>query len=175
MNSKPVLNVERVRELYAMLIGLPESQFDLSVWRRGAVNGDIFVSTSKVTDKQLLDNECGAVACAIGWACAYPPFKAQGLRFMIGESYGVPGLAHGSPFQRSFQAAEDFFGLRNDEALWLFSPDFYWRLRPTVKHVCARILELLAQHSVITQERRAELIAKDQLPTDFNGRYAYPL
>lgn len=176
MTTKPALNVERLRELYAMLIGLPTGQFDLNVWRRSVVKtGVSLLSTTKVTDRQLLENECGAVACAIGWACAYPPFKAEGLRFKIGRNLGLPSFKKGRSFQSSFRGVEKFFGLSSDEALWLFAPESYYRLDRTAKHVCARVLELLAQHRAITQERRAELIVKDQLPTDFNGRYTSPI
>jgi len=95
------MNVKRMTMLYQMMDGIPAERVNLSLWR------------SRATSDEELIHGCGSLACTLGWACTYPPFKSMGLYF-----------AHGSPqykCQQDFDAAALFFGITDMEALGLFT------------------------------------------------------
>jgi hypothetical protein len=173
--TKSQLNVGRLRELYAMLLGVPEDQFNLGVWRSKKTkteSGNEY-DTGRVTDKELITNECGSVACAVGWACAYPPFKEAGLAYQFEDGAGAPVVRGSGAW--SFSAVMQFFGLDREHAEWLFSQSKYRTfIYPGPKHVCARILEVLYQYGAITEARWRELEIKDKLPVHFNSGHPCP-
>jgi hypothetical protein len=73
--SKPLaktqaeLGYPRLLQFYDMVLGIPAERINLGSWRR-----------NDLSDKRLL-TEQDSVACPGGWATAFPPFKAEGLRF----------------------------------------------------------------------------------------------
>lgn len=73
---------------------VPADHFDLREWREGD-------DGRNVSDGDLLNHECGTVACAVGWACALPEFKAEGLSY-DGAMPDFKGSTH-------FCAVNDFF------------------------------------------------------------------
>ena len=133
--------VERFRSLYAMMVGVPAEKVDMFGWRRAS------------TDEALI-HSCGTAACAVGWACAYPEFQAQGLRFM-GASFQPVYGGH-----QHWGAVQAFFGVSGSTALWLFDT---WELGLGAKKgVLGRIRTLLHENRVISDERNAELAAMEQ-------------
>lgn len=133
---------ERLRTLYAVMGGVPDEKVDMTNWRGGL---------GTWLDHGLLDTDCGTNACAVGWACAYPEFKAQGLRYD-----GTPEFkkSDGTTFYY-WTAVENFFGLSEAEAHRLFNNfDTGSNAKRGVMH---RIRELLLERGVITAERSAEL------------------
>jgi hypothetical protein len=86
---------------------VPEDHFDLGTWRYGCEN-----------EKALLLHQCGAVACAVGWACTMPRFKEAGLHTNWTGSPVYGGYL-------GWNAVQAFFGLEQREAYALFSTDNY--------------------------------------------------
>lgn len=72
------MNVERVKTFFAMLSGIPDERLVWSDWREGPT--DTFYV---VTDENLLGHS-DSRAHPVGWACAYPEFRKQGLHFYRG-------------------------------------------------------------------------------------------
>lgn len=106
------VHIERLRALYAMIAGIPEERIELETWRSRAFKPNDPDWSNEVTNKDLLSQDCGTSACAVGWACAHPEFQKQGLRW--GET---------PVYQRRFgwDAVESFFGIHYDLAMFLFS------------------------------------------------------
>lgn len=100
--SKQRASFLRLRKLYAMLQGVPNNRVDLQNWRGH--------------DHKI--HKCGTVACAVGWATLYPPFKRAGFR----DQDGAPILiGEGGIYSYSgWDAVREFFGLTKDEALSIF-------------------------------------------------------
>ena len=59
-------------------------------------------------------NECGTIACAAGWACLDPTFRAMGLHL---DSRGVPSYDG----RVAGEALAEFFGISHDHACYLFN------------------------------------------------------
>ena len=100
----------------------------------------------------LLNEECGTVACAVGWGALDPDFKKEGLKLEnIGEGVNlVP--AYYEDFQRyeGYRAVAQFFKIGRREAELLFDPydytdssRYYVYNYVTPEHVIARIQILM--------------------------------
>lgn len=143
---------ERLRVLYSVLAGLPDSRVDLGAW------------------KSHRPNDCGSIACAGGWAAMYPPFRELGL---LSNSSGTPlmcGTPHPLDPRESYTAAgtpalSRFFGLKPADGAAMF--DVFgedpkdWKARTHRQAVMARILRFLCREGAITKERRRELMKRD--------------
>jgi hypothetical protein len=120
-------HAERLLRLAAFLDALPRRSFNLMNWYQES-------------------EDCGTVACAVGWACTLPEFRRAGLTL---DASGFRGMQRGRPRYRGwfgFKAAEKFFGLDSAAAERLFSPEVYpngSRTRPQT--VARRIRELVAE------------------------------
>jgi hypothetical protein len=152
--------VERLGTLYAMLGGIPDIQVDLYDWRFGSFN-------------IKKPNSCGTVACALGWACAYPPFNAQGLYWHARAECPALTVKHICDFS-GWPAVANFFGMSRHVAETLFvsqaSPlyeDSHQCVRgeSDVKtdrlRVMRRIRRALMINGSITAERNAELASEE--------------
>lgn len=106
------VHIERLRALYAMIAGIPKERIELETWRSRIVKPYDPNWSKEVTNKDLLSQDYGTLACAVGWACAHPEFQKQGLRW--GET---------PVYQRRFgwDAVERFFGIHYGLAMFLFS------------------------------------------------------
>lgn len=179
------VGVERLRMLYAMLVGVPENKVLLSTWRSRLKESDA------VGDDKLL-NGCGTTACAVGWACAYPPFKEMGLSYGYVCSYqgtyqpkleaknGAPEVAHlyeGRTKFDSWEAVQNFFGISYNTAYSLFMPhddisknnfvdkDLGDRVLTDAQKVLMRIRNYLFQRDFISAERNEQLKAAERKGT----------
>lgn len=98
---------ERLTLLADFLMEVPVKQFEMFAWRAGR----------DCDDETLMQHKCGTSACAVGWACAMPEFKAEGLHYALnGPVYGPDD---------AWNAVRMFFGLQYHEATALFSSDSY--------------------------------------------------
>ena len=106
------VHIERLRALYAMVAGIPKERIELEAWRSRLVKSYDSNWSKEVTNKDLLSQDCGTLACAVGWACAHPEFQKQGLRW---DEVPV--------YRRRFgwDAVESFFGIHYGLAMFLFS------------------------------------------------------
>lgn len=112
------VHIERLRALYAMIAGIPEERIELETWRSRSVNSYDPNWSKEVTNKDLLSQDCGTLACAVGWACAHPEFQKQGL----GWDGGSPTYRHRDGLRGfGWDAVESFFGIRYGLAKFLFS------------------------------------------------------
>jgi len=98
--------LNRLITLYRMLDGIPDERVNLRYWRYD----------QDESDKHLLHG-CGSMACVIGWACAYPPFKALGLRYVEAGCCGHPEFHD----EYGMAAAARFFDIREVQATHLFT------------------------------------------------------
>ena len=128
---------------------IPQERFDLANWRydldfvRDESDSDYESRASDVSDDGLLHG-CGTTGCAVGWACALPEFKAEGLSWN-----GTPALAiDGVIRQTSWVAVEMFFDLTYDQAHKLFDSAWYGSAqRRDPRAVSNRIREMVAEPS----------------------------
>jgi len=95
---KPHVYRNRLLALAEFLYKLPEKQFKYTHWNDS--------------------NECGTVACALGWACYMPRFQKLGLFMSKARNRPVMKGISGD----SFDAARHLFGLSLQEAFFLFYP-----------------------------------------------------
>ncbi|MDQ7981911.1 hypothetical protein QYH69_32325 [Paraburkholderia sp. SARCC-3016] len=97
-----------LRDAYAIIAGIPESRFDLCLWRSGGNTA----------------NECGTIACAGGWLAMHPKFHALGLQ--AGED-GMPRTKGA----RNYGALAEVLGIDRMDAQQLFcSATFHSSLNP---------------------------------------------
>jgi hypothetical protein len=160
--KKPAIGLERLRTLYAVMHGLPDERVNLMEWRR--LN---YRSSPGIKDTTLLYGSCGTVACAVGWACAYPAFKKQGLAY---DGLG-PTYKQGLDKYYDWVAVKKFFEVSDEEASYLFTPvtlSHPGKLEPKSsirknethrQKVLRRIRVHLVYWGVITEERSDELAA----------------
>lgn len=145
------MKVKRLKRLYAVIAGIPAQRIKLSSWR-----------SDHATDKELL-HDCGTLACALGWACAYPPFQKKGLAWNgatpVYRDREVGLVA-------AFEAAALFFGLSYSDASELFggrcsvyddgltSPEW------SDKYLFLRRLRTFLYEGEVISERRNQELAK---------------
>lgn len=137
---------QRLRTLYAVLNGLPESKVNVSTWR--VANG-----RNDVSDDLLL-HSCGTTGCAVGWACAYPPFQAEGLEFMSGMPY-FKG-------RNAWDAVIEFFEINISEAMFMFGC-LNNSGKKDRRYVMDRILSHLVSVGVISLKRADRRRVRDNL------------
>ena len=153
LDDRQVL-AERLRELYALVDGVPSVRFSMSSWRRNPYGKQRYRVgyVTAVSDEALLTDKdsCG---CAVGWACAYPPFIAQGLSFGGLDSKSPPTQPWFDDLA-GIEAAVKFFGLSSGEGYNLFYD---------VRHIgqktrfLDRLRSLMMEKGVITPARSEEL------------------
>lgn len=106
------MNKERLKHLVEILKDLPEEKLDLTSWRRSE-------KSTYVNDEEL--HTCGTTACVVGWACADPLFKAQGLSYSgIEPKYVIEGGK-----VTGWEAVTEFFGISDYQASHLFFSHHY--------------------------------------------------
>lgn len=160
----PTQGIENLRTLYAVMTGVPDRYINLNTWRGQSNSAD---------DARLI--ECKTAACAVGWACVYPPFKEQGLSFST--RFGEPHLdLPGRNMVLGFHAAAEFFGISHAAALSLFIKRLgrYDAMKmdgtgrgvalPDRLRVMRRIRRYLATHDHITWARNEDLALQEGSP-----------
>jgi hypothetical protein len=168
MNNKFIPKKERLRTLYSIMQGIPEEKVDLKEWRND--------QDSQEPSYSGFATACESVACAVGWATVYPPFKEAGLLFD-----GEPLLANYKGVHKGIDAVQEFFGLTKKEADNIFFTRDTRRENATTKiyedskfkrlinypHsekrlVLMRIRNYLYSKKVITKTRNQELKAFEE-------------
>lgn len=156
----PPVGVRRLETLANFLDALPTKVFSIHDWmdiNRQKEGTDVLLNKQgelkgTVTPEQM--HNCGAAACAVGWACTIPEFRKAGLRMTTGE---YPVFRH----HTSFDAVVKFFkialeGYYYDEttrvAIQLFDGSSYTSNRVTPKMVAKRIRKLLKDPAMFLEE-----------------------
>jgi len=130
---------ERLRTLYAVMAGVPSTKVDMNNWRK------------TFSEDATLLHDCGTAACAVGWACAYPEFQSQGLKW----TGSAPLLKADGVARYNWEAVTEFFGVDQDTAIHLFQTrDSGLEAK---KGVLKRIRTLLWKSGVIADVRFLEL------------------
>lgn len=126
---------KRLQKLADFLKIVDEAQFDLRDWRSDGFDMDNPEHSS-----------CGSTACAVGWACTIPEFRAEGLT--IGGS-GSPSYRTEAVTYEHWYAVQAFFGLSCGESYELFSAleyeDDSGKVIATPADVIKRIEDLLVK------------------------------
>jgi hypothetical protein len=136
------MNVERLQKLADFLKRPIPGRFNMREWIKEDIDDE--------------GNVCGTAACALGWACTIPEFRAAGLT--LSEPAIRTGFRRYSPRcegERSYTAGAKFFGLGLEQAMYLFDFDRY----PDPHHitrceVVERIEEMIADERAKTAEAR---------------------
>lgn len=132
--TKP--NIRRLEILADWLEKVPPERFDLSCWIVQPTPRDLLRGPS-------LDQNCGTVACALGWATACPAFRKIGLRLGGSRLFSFPEYQG----WRGFGAAEILFGIKNEDARSLFDVCGYSEGEHTrLPTVIKRIRAFIAKH-----------------------------
>lgn len=139
--------IERLRELYAMMFGVPDERVNLKDW---------------ISSTRFSANTCGTTACAVGWATVYPPFVEQGLE--------MEGKTPVFRYATNWGAVRDFFGIQQEVSSYLFQTGSQWnpfalkcegRGESDKKQVLQRIRTVLLAWRAITKERFDELATQE--------------
>ncbi len=153
------MHIERMKMLYAMLAGIPTKHLNLIQWRDS--NDGMSVSNQRLI-RDTREHACGTTACAVGWACAYPPFQVEGLRWSTAEYAPVLLTPYGTSYR--WIAVRQFFGLTEKQSD-MFShkrdSEEPWNI-PDKQLVLRRIRRALRLAGAITSERNKELIAYEK-------------
>ena len=136
------MRVDRLKHLIKVLEAVPQDRFDLCTWRTLVSKDKYGVTTHSIlVFDETLKNNCGSVACAMGWASADPAFREQGLYYNAGL-----GTVFFNGFD-SYEAAAKFFEITEGTALHLFSPNHYIPTqRDDPAFVIFRIKELVERY-----------------------------
>lgn len=102
--------IERLTMLRNQLATLTDEQLDMHDW--------MSVEEPKIDD-------CGTVACALGWACLLPEFKAQGLTLEHPSGAPFPTFRTDGEVFHNYKAAQKFFQISSEHAQALFNPETY--------------------------------------------------
>lgn len=144
--ATPAVGNRRLLKLAAFLRTVPRERFNYSTWTGEDWKG-----------KQ--DLSCGTTACALGWAATMPCFRRLGMQlepinfpwpsqdsFMDKEN-GTEGMVtlKGQDTNNPFEVAQIIFGLSDDDAEFLFSPQGYGEDRATPKQVAKKIENYVAK------------------------------
>lgn len=142
------MNVERLNKLVELLESLEPESFDLRSWV--LKYNHVLIDESPQLVEDHIENPCGTVACAIGWACLNPDFNALGLKLdnspaELGEpTYYCPT----DEWQYSgFRAVAKFFDIGYENAEYLFLQQEYGEKVATKDEVIARIKEYILINS----------------------------
>lgn len=123
------MNKIRLAILADFLDSVPPKKFNLESWR------DSNSPFENRSDEALLDTDCGTTGCAIGYACAIPELKAEGLSWQNGRWQNTPQYKNYS----GWIAVEEFFDISNEVATALFSVFKYVPAQRGPRQVAARI------------------------------------
>jgi hypothetical protein len=108
---------------------------DPTVVARGALNAD---------------NYCGTTACACGLAALIPEFNKKGFKLQL-DTWGDLATITYKDWE-GFAAAEEFFGLTDREAAFVFHPSYYDDLDPNDPKVVAnRIMQMVRQDKSLSE------------------------
>lgn len=140
------MHVERLKTLYEMLDGIPEQKVKLAHWWTG--QSGVMPCPVDYTKDELED--CGTLACAVGWACLYPPFIEMGLK----GDWATPTFGK----EEDWDAVMRFFDLTMEESTELFTRYTKDHLHLSDKqYVLHKIRDLLLTSRQITVQRYREL------------------
>ena len=120
-------NIERLKHLIVILEHVDE---EVTANSQGRFGFDI--------NNWFEEDDCGTVACALGWAAIDPKFQAEGLFIDKNSEPEFEGAV-------TYLAGSHFFGISVDESCTLFAPYHYPSDMPRhdPKPVIARIKELI--------------------------------
>jgi hypothetical protein len=136
------VNKERLLKLADFLDTVHPNKFEISSWLNTG-----WRARGGCTEAELLDLDCGTTACAVGWACTIPEFKAEGLGF--GGIVPMPTLQMpDGKTLTSWEAVREFFGLTQPEALNLFDRGAYATGPYASATTVARKIRLLVERGV---------------------------
>ncbi len=77
------MNLELLKDAYAIIEGMPDERIDLDFWQDNKDVGKLMLRGAISRAKQI---DCGTIACAAGWLSLHPDMNARGL---VSE-FGVP-------------------------------------------------------------------------------------
>lgn len=119
------MHIERLLKLASLLDANADNptgvKFSLHTW------GEIDQLDFEKTPEGNIPLDCGTTACAIGLACISGAFADDGLTFRLtSKSHGM-GNNFSPLYQehREFAAVREFFGLKFEDAHYLFLDDSY--------------------------------------------------
>jgi hypothetical protein len=118
------MNKERLTILANFLDTVPVRKFNLESWR------DSDSPFSNRSDEALLDPACGTTGCAIGYACAIPELKAEGLSWQNTPQYKN---------YSGWIAVQKFFDISDEVSTALFTQFKYHPAQRGPKRVAERI------------------------------------
>lgn len=125
---------QRLLKLADFLEALPRGRFDLD-----------FIAKKNNKGEQPAVNTCGTVACAIGWTpVVFPKHCGYTKICMYGTDKDLAVYSKECPELKDFYFAEEFFGLDNKEAFYLFMPESYPEGRRGKSSVANRIRKFVA-------------------------------
>lgn len=135
------INFENLEILEKGLRKVNTKRFDLYYWRVGkGRNVDMFIP-----DGHLLNPRCRSTGCAIGWACAMPEFREQGLWF---DPSNFKPRYNGSV---GFGACMELFNISLSQAYYLFALYSYEAGQGTLENVITRIHEFICNERIKEQ------------------------
>jgi len=140
-NHKTGKYAKRLQKLADFLKQLPEEKFDLSSIT------DLEKCEYKVefVEKHMLEPNCGATACAIGWMPKVFPQLVEWKPDSSFDDSDLKVVLRGGSYISDFSVADEVFNLTGSESFYLFDPGYYPRAKKeqTAKKVAARIEQFI--------------------------------
>jgi hypothetical protein len=135
---KKTTSARRLLKLAAFLEKLPTERFNYQFWVGKDWEGKA-------------DLSCGTTACALGWATTMPEFRRLGLQLVkLNSNYAFVVSARTGA--SAFGAAQEIFGLDQDESAYLFSPGILYHgeesppRTATPREVASHIRDFVKRH-----------------------------
>lgn len=111
-DANPTIRFDLLRKLNAFVQSIPERMFYLDA----VIDQDPIEGEPTVLANGEVNQQCGAIACAMGWAGLHPDFHKLGLRWDSGEQ----DLLLNERIIDYNEAAAELFGIDLDKANNLF-------------------------------------------------------
>ena len=147
---KTKVRLDRLKELIKCLEAVPAKKFHMGFWQ---IKDYLKKPADCEVPKEFVEVDCRTVACSIGWASYYKPFRRQGLKMT--ENGDIALIKNGvTTHVGGLACATVFFGIDIVEADAIFCSSYASddgariKLKDiTRRQVIEKLRELINKHS----------------------------
>jgi hypothetical protein len=156
-----VRDLQRLVELATKILpNVPPENFSLERWLKAYTKENevnkYYIPTASQNISELAINNCGTVACAVGWAALYKPFNDLGFKLSTEEvNYDCMHRSYTKcnvffEGYSSWDAVNNFFNISMQESAYLFVDETYLEegLAGSLEDVITRINDFLIKGSI---------------------------
>ena len=148
-------DLTRLAKLAQVLNEIPAENFNMSILYK--LDEIHLFDDDDLTLLGLLQTK--VVACTLGWAALYKPFREAGLRFEL-KSNGLRIVYETEEGVETDFPAEKFFNLTTDEANWVFNPNYFTPAETYQASAAIKRIESLIENGCLTELDMQEMQQK---------------